>query len=448
MPNKVAFNENFPEITKSQEIFKKVEEGLIPGYTQLLAKGPEQWTKGIAPIYLKKGKGARVWDVDDNEYIDINMAVGPLVLGYCYDKVDEAIKKQLEDGITFSLTHPLEVELSEKITELIPCAESVRISKTGCDAASAAVRIARAFTGREKVLSCGYHGWHDWYISVTDRNAGIPKAVQDLTFTFNYNDIESLKDSIDEDTACVIMEPTVFHEPREGFLEEVKEICHKNGSLLIFDEIWTGFRLNIGGAQTHFGVTPDLATFSKAMANGMPISIVCGRKDVMKVLEHDVFFFTTFGGEALSLAASVATIDELIKKNVPAHLDRQGAKLKDGYNKIAEDLGMDYTKAIGFNYRSMVTYDPKAGDPLLQKTLVQQEMIKRGVLWGGFHTMCYSHTDADMDYIVKAYAEVLPILKDVVDNNKLKESLLGEPLKPVFRKTTNEGSKPKVKTGV
>ncbi|MCB0724131.1 MAG: aminotransferase class III-fold pyridoxal phosphate-dependent enzyme [Ignavibacteriae bacterium] len=448
MPNKVAFNENFPEITKSQEIFKKVEEGLIPGYTQLLAKGPEQWTKGIAPIYLKKGKGARVWDVDDNEYIDINMAVGPLVLGYCYDKVDEAIKKQLEDGITFSLTHPLEVELSEKITELIPCAESVRISKTGCDAASAAVRIARAFTGREKVLSCGYHGWHDWYISVTDRNAGIPKAVQDLTFTFNYNDIESLKDSIDEDTACVIMEPTVFHEPREGFLEEVKEICHKNGSLLIFDEIWTGFRLNIGGAQTHFGVTPDLATFSKAMANGMPISIVCGRKDVMKVLEHDVFFFTTFGGEALSLAASVATIDELVEKNVPAHLDRQGAKLKDGYNKIAEDLGMDYTKAIGFNYRSMVTYDPKAGDPLLQKTLVQQEMIKRGVLWGGFHTMCYSHTDADMDYIVKAYAEVLPILKDVVDNNKLKESLLGEPLKPVFRKTTNEGSKPKVKTGV
>ena len=448
MPNKVAFNENFPEITKSQEIFKKVEEGLIPGYTQLLAKGPEQWTKGIAPIYLKKGKGARVWDVDDNEYIDINMAVGPLVLGYCYDKVDEAIKKQLEDGITFSLTHPLEVELSEKITELIPCAESVRISKTGCDAASAAVRIARAFTGREKVLSCGYHGWHDWYISVTDRNAGIPKAVQDLTFTFNYNDIESLKDSIDEDTACVIMEPTVFHEPREGFLEEVKEICHKNGSLLIFDEIWTGFRLNIGGAQTHFGVTPDLATFSKAMANGMPISIVCGRKDVMKVLEHDVFFFTTFGGEALSLAASVATIDELVEKNVPAHLDRQGAKLKDGYNKIAEDLGMDYTKAIGFNYRSMVTYDPKAGDPLLQKTLVQQEMIKRGVLWGGFHTMCYSHTDADMDYIVKAYAEVLPILKDVVDNNKLKESLLGEPLKPVFRKTTNEGSKPKVKTEV
>ena len=448
MPNKVEFNENFPEITKSQEIFKKVEEGLIPGYTQLLAKGPEQWTKGIAPIYLKKGKGARVWDVDDNEYIDINMAVGPLVLGYCYDKVDEAIKKQLEDGITFSLTHPLEVELSEKITELIPCAESVRISKTGCDAASAAVRIARAFTGREKVLSCGYHGWHDWYISVTDRNAGIPKAVQDLTFTFNYNDIESLKDSIDEDTACVIMEPTVFHEPREGFLEEVKEICHKNGSLLIFDEIWTGFRLNIGGAQTHFGVTPDLATFSKAMANGMPISIVCGRKDVMKVLEHDVFFFTTFGGEALSLAASVATIDELVEKNVPAHLDRQGAKLKDGYNKIAEDLGMDYTKAIGFNYRSMVTYDPKAGDPLLQKTLVQQEMIKRGVLWGGFHTMCYSHTDADMDFIVKAYAEVLPILKDAVDNNKLKESLLGEPLKPVFRKTTNEGSKPKVKTEV
>src|SRR5690606_22625454 len=284
MPNKVEFNENFPDITKSQEIFKRVEGGLIPAYTQLLAKGPEQWTKGIAPIYLKKGKGARVWDVDDNEYIDINMAVGPLVLGYCYDEVDNAIKKQLEDGITFSLTHPLEVELSEKITELIPCAESVRFSKTGCDAASAAVRIARAFTKREKVLSCGYHGWHDWYISVTDRNAGIPKAVQDLTFTFNYNDIDSLIDSIDEDTACVIMEPTIFEAPKEGFLEAVKDVCEKNGALLIFDEIWTGFRLNLGGAQKEFGVTPDLATFSKAMANGMPISVVCGRKDVMSVL--------------------------------------------------------------------------------------------------------------------------------------------------------------------
>ncbi len=446
MPNKVGLNESFPDITKSQKIFKKVEgTGLIPGYTQLLAKGPEQWTKGIAPIYLKRGKGARVWDVDDNEYIDINMAVGPLVLGYCYDKIDEAIKKQLEDGITFSLTHPLEVELSEKIVEMVPCAESVRISKTGCDAASAAIRIARAFTGRERVLACGYHGWHDWYISVTDRNAGIPKAVQDLTYTFNYNDIDSLADSIDDDTACVIMEPTIFEAPKEGFLEQVKEICHKHGALLIFDEIWTGFRMNLGGAQTEYGVTPDLATFSKAMANGMPVSVVCGRKDVMKVLEHNVFFFTTFGGEALTLAASMATINELIDKNVPTHLSKQGAKLKDGYNKTAEDLGMDYTKAIGHNYRSMITYDAKAGDPLLQKTLVQQEMIKRGVLWGGFHTMCYSHTDEDMDYIVKAYGEVLPILKDAIDNNKLAESLKGEPLKPVFRKTTNSGLKTKAK---
>jgi glutamate-1-semialdehyde aminotransferase len=306
--------------------------------------------------------------------------------------------------------------------------------------------VARAFTKREKVLSCGYHGWHDWYISVTDRNAGIPKAVQDLTFTFNYNDIDSLIDSIDDETACVIMEPTIFEAPKEGFLEAVKEVCQKHGTLLIFDEIWTGFRLNLGGAQKEYGITPDLATFSKAMANGMPISVICGRNDVMSVLNHDVFFFTTFGGEALTLAASMATIRELVEKNVPAHLSKQGAKLKDGYNKIASDLGMDYTKAIGHNYRSMVTYDAKAGDPLLQKTLVQQEMIKRGILWGGFHTMCLSHTDEDMDFIIKAYGEVLPILKDAVDNNKVAESLKGEPLKPVFRKTTNVGSKPKVKT--
>ena len=244
------------------------------------------------------------------------------------------------------------------------------------------------------------------------------------------------------------MEPTIFEAPKEGFLEAVKDVCEKNGALLIFDEIWTGFRLNLGGAQKEFGVTPDLATFSKAMANGMPISVVCGRKDVMSVLNHDIFFFTTFGGEVLTLAASMATIKVLEDNNVPAYLSKQGAKLKDGYNKSAEDLGMDYTKAIGHNFRSMITYDAKAGDPLLQKTLVQQEMIKRGVLWGGFHTMCFSHTDEDMDYIVKAYSEVLPILKNAVDNNKLAESLKGEPLKPVFRKTTNVGSKPKVKTEV
>ena len=442
MPNKIKFNENFPIISESEKLYKR-SEGLIPANTQTLAKGPTQFIKGIAPKYLQRGKGSHVWDVDGNEFIDYNMGIGPLVLGYCYDRVDNAIKKQLEDGITFSLVHPLEVKLSEKIREVIPNAECVRFSKTGCDVTTAAVRISRAFTKREKVLCCGYHGWHDWYISVTDRNAGIPNAVNDLTFTFNYNDIDSLIQSIDDDTACVILEPFVFEEQKTDFLKQVQEVCKKNGTLLIFDEMWTGFRVALGGAQQFFGVTPDLAVYSKAIANGMPISVITGRKDVMQLFDKDVFFFTTFGGEALSLAAAIATIDEIKEKDVPSFLSNQGGKLKNGYNNIAIKLGMDYTKCSGYNCRTLISFDAKAGNPLEMKSLVQQEMIKRGILWGGSHNMCFSHSDEDVDYTLSVYEDVLPILKKAVDENNVKGYLKGEPVEPVFRKTSNFNTKPK-----
>ncbi|MCW8822951.1 MAG: aminotransferase class III-fold pyridoxal phosphate-dependent enzyme, partial [Ignavibacteriaceae bacterium] len=392
MPNKVEFNKDYPSIKKSDELYKKALN-LIPATTQTLAKGPQQNVKGIAPKYLVQGKGSHVWDVDGNEYLDFNMGIGPLSLGYAYDKVDEAIKKQLEDGITFSLMHPLEVEVAELLNKIIPNAESIRYSKVGADVTTAAIRVARAYTKRQKILCCGYHGWHDWYISVTDRNAGIPQAVQDLTFTFNYNDIQSVMDSIDEDTAAVILEPFVFEAPKDNFLQKLRDICTKNGTLLIFDEMWTGFRIALGGAQEFFNVKADLATFSKAVANGMPIAILAGRKDVMKVLEKDVFFFTTFGGEALSLAAVIATVNEIKEKNVPAYLAKQGKKLKDGYNQIAKELEMPYTKCIGYECRSLMTFDASAGNPLELKSLVQQEMIKRGILWGGFHNMSFSHSD-------------------------------------------------------
>ena len=442
MPNKIDFNKNFPDITESNKLCERSKE-LIPAFTQTLAKGPTQWIKGIAPKYLIKGKGSHVWDVDGNEYIDYNMGIGPIVLGYCYDKVDEAIRKQLEDGITFSLMHPLEVELAEKIRSVVPNAESVRFSKTGCDATTATVRVSRAFTKREKVLCCGYHGWHDWYISVTDRGAGIPEAVKDLTHTFNYNDIESLIQSIDSDTACVILEPFVFEEEKNNFLKEVQNVCQKNGTLLIFDEMWTGFRIAVGGAQEYFDIVPDLACYSKAIANGMPISVVTGREDIMKLFDKEVFFFTTFGGEALSLAAAMATIDVIKEKNVPQFLSTQGQKLKSGYNQIVKDLDMDFTKCSGYNCRTIISFDAKACNPLYMKSLVQQEMIKRGILWGGFHNMCFSHSDTDVEYTLKAYRDVLPILKKAVNVGDVKGYLKGEPVEPVFRKTGNFNVKPK-----
>ena len=414
MPNTVQLDQDYPDITRSDALYARAT-GLIPAYSQTLAKGPGQYVKGVAPKFLQRGKGSHVWDVDGNEFIDFNMAIGPLSLGYAYDVVDDAIRAQLEEGITFSMMHPLEVEVAEMIRDVVPNAEMVRYSKTGCDVTSAAIRLARAYTGRNKVLCCGYHGWHDWYIAVTDRNRGIPRAIQDLTFTISYNDITSVEESIDEDTACVILEPTVFEAPRDGFLQKLRDLCTKHGIVLIFDEMWIGFRLALGGAQEFFGVQADLMTFSKAVANGMPLSILAGGSELMQLCDKDVFFFTTFGGEALSLAAAKATITELRDKNVPGALANQGRKLKNGYNDIAKTLGMEYTGCTGYDCRSLVTFDPKAGNPLEMKSLVQQEMIRRGVLWGGFHNMCYAHSDKDIAHTLAAYREVLPILKRAVE---------------------------------
>jgi len=443
MPNKIAFNENYPDITQSDKLYERALSVQKP-VTQTLAKGPGQFTKGVAPKYLVKGKGAHVWDADGNQYIDFNAAIGPVSLGYAYPAVDDAIRKQLEDGITFSLMHPLEVELSELVQKVIPNAEAVKIAKTGADVCSAAIRVARAFTGRDKVFCCGYHGWHDWYIGITSRNAGVPEAIQDLTYTFEYNDIESIKAALDETVAALILEPFIFQEPAPGFLQELSEVCKENGTLLLFDEMWTGFRIAVGGAQEYFNVKPDLAVYSKACANGMPIALLTGRADVMELFNSQVFSYTTFGGEALSLAACIATINELIDKNVPQYLDEKGALLKDGYNKLAIELGMDkYTSCIGFNCRTMVTFTPDAGNGLEVKTLMQQEMIKRGILWAGFHNMCFSHTDEDIDYTLLAYRDVLPIVKEAIESGNIKQYLKGEVLEAVFRKVSNYNIKPK-----
>lgn len=442
MPNTVSFNENYPVIAASDALYARAVNMMTP-VTQTLAKGPGQYINGVAPKYLKKGKGARVWDVDGNEYIDYNMAIGPLSLGYCYDKVDNAIAAQLKDGITFSMMHELEVVLAELVHEVVPNAEALRISKTGADVTSAAIRVARAFTGRNKVLCCGYHGWHDWYISVTSRNSGIPQEVADLTATFDYNDINSVKEALDADTACVILEPFVFEAPKGNFLQELKALCEENGTLLIFDEMWTGFRIALGGAQEYFNVKADLACFSKACANGMPISLLTGRKDVMQLFNEEVFFFTTFGGEALSLAAAVATIHEMRDQQVPAYLAAKGKLLREGYNDIARELGIDsYTRCVGYDCRSLVVFDATAGNPLEVKSFVQQELFKRGILWSGFHNMSFSHRDTEIAHTLAAYKEVLQLLAVAVAANNVSASLKGKPVEAVFRKVNNFNTKP------
>ncbi len=442
MPNRVQFNQALPRIETSDAWWNRTA-GLIPAGTQTLAKGPTQFSKGVAPKYLERGKDARVWDVDGNEYLDFNMGIGPIILGYCHPAVDEAIRRQLADGISFSLMHPLEVEVAELLRDCVPNAESVRFSKTGCDVTSAAVRLARAFTRREKVLCCGYHGWHDWYIVVTDRNAGIPRHTEELTHTINYNDIGSVIDSIDQDTACVILEPFAFERAQAGFLTELRRVCDNNGSLLIFDEMWTGFRCALGGAQEFLGARADLSVFSKAMANGMPISAITGRQDIMSLFEKEVFFFTTFGGETLSLAATKACIEFIRDNNVITHIAELGQTLLDGMNTLLERLAVDFVTVAGYPFRTIVNFSPTAGNALEMKTFVQQELIRRGILWGGIHNLCFAHTAEDIAYTLSAYEEIFAELRTVISRGELSSRLEGEILQPVFRKMSHFNSKPR-----
>jgi glutamate-1-semialdehyde 2,1-aminomutase len=308
---------------------------------------------------------------------------------------------------------------------------------------TAAVRLARAYTKRSRVLCCGYHGWHDWYIAVTDRSAGVPTEVAALTHTFDYNNLDSLADAIDDDVACVILEPTVFEPPKPGFLSGVRELCDRHGVLLVFDEMWTGFRIALGGAQAHFGVRADLVCFSKAIANGMPLSVLAGRADVMRLCERDVFFFTTFGGEALSLAAAKATMTELRDRNALVKMGARGRKLRDGYRRIADGLGMTYTSVIGFDQRQLISFEASAGNPLLLRSLLQQEMIRRGVLWNGFHNICFALDDDDVDGVLAAYGEALTVVHEAVTRGNVLAELEGEPVEPVFRKTSAFHTRPR-----
>jgi glutamate-1-semialdehyde aminotransferase len=371
------------------------------------------------------------------------------VLGYGWPEVDDAIRAQLADGITFSQMHPLEVEVAELIRELVPGAEMVRYSKTGADVTSAAVRLARAYTGRPNVLCCGYHGWHDWTIAVTDRNRGIPEAVQALTRTLDYNDAQGALDSIDSSTACVILEPTVFEQPRDGFLQKLRAACDAAGAVLIFDEMWTGFRLALGGAQQAYGVRADLACFSKAVANGMPLSVLTGKAEIMRLLEKDVFFFTTFGGEALSLAAAKATLQILRDRKVPEQLARQGDRIRLAYTQLAAEAGLaEVTTCTGSGCRTLVSFKPPAGlqaDALELKSLAQQELIRRGVLWGGFHNLSASHGDAEVEELLAAWRGALGVLAKAVREDRVRAELRGQPVEAVFRKTSGFNTRPKAR---
>ena len=288
-----------------------------------------------------------MYDVDGNEYVDLVSALLPNVLGYRDTDVDLAIRRQLTRGISFSLPTILETELAERLVKHIPCAEMVRFGKNGTDATSAAVRLARAVTKRDRLILLGYHGWQDWYIGATTRNLGVPASVSALSHLAPYGDLQAIEDLFVRypgEFAAVMLEPMNTVEPAPGYLKGLKELVHRHGALLIFDEIITGFRWAIGGAQARYGVTPDLACFGKAMGNGMPISAVVGRADIMRVME-DIFYSGTFGGETLSLAAAIATIDKIDRDGVIDRLWATGAELMT--QAIARIAAVGLSEVVG-----------------------------------------------------------------------------------------------------
>jgi glutamate-1-semialdehyde aminotransferase/spore coat polysaccharide biosynthesis protein SpsF (cytidylyltransferase family) len=410
---------------------------VIPGCAQTFSKSATQYVQGVAPIFLDHGKGCRAWDVDGNEYVDYVQGLLPNILGYANDEVNQAVATQLGKGHSFSLAHPLEVELAERLTRLIPCAEMVRFGKNGSDATSGAVRAARAYTGRERIACCGYHGWQDWYIGTTTRSAGVPASVRALTHPFRYNDIASLEKLLQQHTgefAAVIMEPVNFEEPAPGFLERVRDLAHQHGAVLIFDEICSGFHFGLGGAQKLFGVTPDLACFGKAMGNGFPISCVVGKADVMRTFE-EIFFSFTFAGEVGAMAAAMKVLDILESTDALARMESNGRVLRDGLNTLAKEAGLsERIESIGRPQWSLMKFrEPDRSDSPLLKNLFQQEAVKRGILVLATHNLTAAHDGAAIQQTLEAYAEVVKTLADWLNDPQPSRFLEGQMSQPVFR---------------
>ena len=421
---------------KQSEEFLKNAERFIPLGSQTFSKSKAQFPFGVSPYFIEKGQGATVWDIDGNQYTDFINGLASVTLGYQDPDVDAAVKAQMKNGVSFSLPHRLESEVAELIVEMVPCAEMVRFGKNGSDATAGAIRLARAYTGKDHVLVCGYHGWQDWYIGTTSRDKGIPAATKALSHTFQYNDIESLRrlfDQFHHQVAAVIMEPMNCELPAAGFLEAVKDLTHQNNAVLIFDEVITGFRFANGGAQAHFGVTPDLATFGKGLANGYPLSAVAGKKEIMQLME-EIFFSFTFGGETLSLAAAKAVLQKLLAENVLEKISARGERLASGIKSIIKSLNMSDILSVS-GHPSWTFLNMKETDQMPQavlKTFYLQEMFQRGFLSLGTHNLSYAHTNGDIDGLLVAYKEIFSELKSHIESGTLKEQLRCEVLPSLF----------------
>jgi len=428
--------------TKSNELRRKAAK-LIPGGAHTYSKGDDQFPQ-LSPHSIVKGKGARIWDVDGNEIVDWGMGLTSVLLGHAYEPITEVIKKELDNGVNFIRPSFIEAEVAELITDQIQSAEMVKFAKNGSNATTSAVKLARAYTGKDIILRCfdqPFFSIDDWFIGDTDISCGVTEDTKRKTKNFKFNDIENLKAVIElnksSGIACVIIEPAATEEPKDGYLQAVKDLCSKEGIVLIFDEVVSGFRFHPKGAQYLYGVTPDLSTFGKAMANGYSISALVGKKEIMSLggLEHEkerIFLLsTTYGGETHHLRAAQKSI-EILNQNdyeVTKHIWHVGKTIKDAYNALVHKYELqNYTAMMGIDCRPYFYFK----DNIL-RTLFAQEMIKYGVLVQGI-IPSYSHRESEISQTIEAFTNSLKTLADAIHNNNVEKILVGNAVKPVFRK--------------
>lgn len=405
---------------KISDSLKERASKVTPHITGTFSSAPSSFVENVYPVFVEEAHGSHMIDVDGNEYIDYLCALGPITLGYNYKEVNEAISNQLKKGIIFSLPHRIEVELSELFCNTIPHADMVKFEKSGSNAVTGAVRAARYITKREKIAYCGSGGvWHDWYGAAISRNGGIPKFNEDLIKIFDYNDYDGLEQIFEDnknEIAAVVMEPTILEEPKNDFLKKIRKLTDENNSILILDEIVTGFRFALGGAQEYFNIKGDFVCFGKGMANGLPMSAISGPSEYMKKFD-ELWVSSTNNRETLSMAGTIATINEMGKKNTQSQCWSIGKKLQDGWNKIAKNYNLD-VKLFGYPIRmTLKCIDSQNQESLLLKAIVLQEMVKRGIFMSPGPTfLSYSHSSQDIEFTLNKFDQVCQILQKNNEN--------------------------------
>jgi len=436
-------------VTRSYEIYERAGE-LIPGRTQLISRRASRFASGISPVYAQSAKGSRFIDVDENEYIDWMSSVGAVILGHADDVVDRAVEEQIKRGSLSSLNSPLEIELAEELVDTIPSAEMVRYTKGGGEACAAAARIARGTTGRDKIIFCGYHGWHDWYQAANYEAdpvsgefpfagiepIGVPKVLAGTVIPFPYGDLDALRELLDEhagEVAAVMMEPLRSTLPEPGFLEGVKELAHAHGAILIFDEVSCGWRLSVGGVQEYVGVTPDMSVLAKAMSNGYPMGAVVGSREVMEPASR-MFVSSSYWSDTIGLTAALTTVRELKRRDSAAFFLETGEKLRQALNGSIADAGLsgEYTGLHTALSLSLSLPDENLRDKV--NTLFIQEMARRGVHCPMGFILNMAHTDEVIRQTAEAAAEAFDVIRSGLESDDIDNLLICDLTQEPFRR--------------